>query len=620
MKLTIKDYGRIKSATIEIKPGVNLLAGYNRGGKSTLLHALAAVANPSVAATPAGILKKDSSRLVTDGAKSASITLDDVTIKFPANTATGDRNFLPPSRIALGLDEWTTMTKQDRVGVMRQLAPGVEVTVKDLLTHLDIKPGERHSSISSMSSVEAVFSLASQKVTERVGAWRYVTKANYGAKILMEWRPEGWMPEHDESINEKQVQTEHDNFLAELTAAQQSRFIHLKFASMVGGVVGVVEETTIDPKYDEQFALLVSSMEDEEDAFKLKCSLLDGQIRTASQLSQATVAAKDALTLAQSLLKQEKIRKPPVVQLCPYCDANLSIMGSTIVSAKEASFMGPRPEQISNIMKAGRNAREALDAATLAQKQFQSLNELEMQRAEAVTEHNKNKKAIVDQTLSVTDQKTAAKNIIDQAKYNRQWLKDNAPEGECPTEEQILALQKKIHETKDVIKKINQLSEANTIREAILFWTAVKEAAGDQGLRKTAMEKGLASINEQIRVVAENVFFDSTLEITIDGELLSDGRPSTLMSGAERKQANIVMQSIVASQEKSEIILIDEVGIIFDVISRLSLFETLAERFADKIVVVAIAGKAASIPASILDLCSNVFSVQGGVVSVHSTV
>ena len=618
MKLTIRDYGKIIIADIDLKPGINLVIGHNRSGKTTLLRAIAAASSPSIAAMPAGVLKKDSSQLVSTTAKTASIALDGMFIKFPANTITGKSVFLPPSRIAMGQDEWTTMTKPDRAAAMRLLAPGVDVTINDLLAHLRIESGPHYDTIKSMMGVASVHTLAAQKVTERTGAWKHVTGENFGTKILLEWRPEGWAQDGDVQVSAEQIQKRLDELTNELSAAQQNRAIHLKIQEMSG--LGSAEPGALDPKYDEQLAALSREMALESANLEPVYIALDEQIVTAERLHQATLSAKSALALCQSDLKREKSRQPPAATACPGCQMPLSIVGATVVDAATLAGQGPRLEEINRIMALGKEARIALDAAEQSQKNHISLDDIKSQIMAINVKSAEKQKSIQAEINAITKQQNEAKSIINHANFRRQWLKDNAPTGNCPTEEEIVSLREHIAEHNDVLKKINQLADANKIKKDILFWLAVKDASGDQGLRKTAMEKGLASINEQINGVAEKMFFDSTLEINIDGDLFSDGRMVALMSGAERKQANIVMQSLVSTAEQAAIILIDEVGIIFDAISRQSLFEMLAERHADKIVVVAMAGKTVTTPSSILDLCANVFSVKNGVVSVYPTV
>ena len=613
MELKIQNYGQIKDAAITLKPGINLLVGGNRGGKTTVLRAIAAAASPSVAATPTGMLKKDSSNLVADGAKSASITLDGVTIKYPANTAAGKRDFISPSRIAMGLDDWTAMSKPDRVAAMRQLAPGVEVSIQALIAHLDIMPSEAFQALSNMGSVEACHTLASQKYTERVGAWKHVTHANFGTSILHTWRPEGMA---DDVLDEDEEQTKKTiaALLVEHDTKRQSRAIHAKIKEMSG--VGDLPEETLDAlKYDEQLAAPARQLDDELIASALKIATLEDKILTAKKLKQNVDDSEYVLLRCKKDLRDEKSRKPPPIEECPGCGVDLSIFGNKIVKSVTLNEMGPRPENITKITALGTGARQAFDAAKLAQGQFITLAELEKQMADEVAFFASKKKAIQIQITDITNKKADQSAIIARANANRKWLKDNAPTGECPTEEEIFGLREAIASHQGTLRKIQQLATANEIKNDILFWGKVKETSGDQGLRKTAMEKRLAVINEQIREVADGMFFDSVLEINIDGDLLSDGRPVALMSGAERKQTNIIMQTLVAIQEKAAIILIDEAGIIFDALSRQSLFEMLAAKFADKIVVVAIAGKSASTPADIKSLCANVFNVKCGVVS-----
>lgn len=612
MELKIQNYGQIKDAAITLKPGINLLIGGNRSGKTTVLRAIAAAASPSVAATPTGMLKKDSSNLVADGAKSASITLDDVTVKFPANTAKGNRDFISPSRIALGLDDWTAMSKSDRVAVMRQMAPGVEVTIKNLIDHLGIVESDEHfNAISNMSSVEAAHALASQKATERIGAWKHVTHANFGTSVLHTWRPEGLGPD---DVDEEHAKKTIAALLVEHDAKRQARAIHVKITEMSG--VGDLPEETLDAlKYDEQLAALARQLDDELSTSALKIATLEDKILTAKKLKQNVDDAESVLLRCKKDLRDEKARKPPVVENCPGCGFALSIFGNKIVKSVTLNEMGPREDQITKITALGTGARQAFDAAKLAQGQFITLAELEKQMADAVADFASRKKSIKSQITDITNKKADQEAIIARANANRQWMKDNAPTGECPTEEEIFGLREAIAAHQETLRKIQQLATATEIKNDILFWGKVKETSGDQGLRKTAMEKCLAVINEQIREVADGMFFDSVLEINIDGDLLSDGRPVALMSGAERKQTNIIMQTLVAIQEKAAIILIDEAGIIFDALSRQSLFEMLAAKFADKIVVVAIAGKSASTPADIKSLCANVFNVKCGVVS-----
>ncbi|MBF0263437.1 MAG: AAA family ATPase, partial [Magnetococcales bacterium] len=213
LTLSIENFGGITSATLEIHPGLTLVAGANGASKTTVLRAIAACsrADTVIPITKDGrdvLLKKDSGLMVRG--KSGSATLVGAhgsrRVVWPANGAKGNGPFEPPpSRMALGLIDWMAIPQVERLRLMMD-ASTLDPTATTAITRADMDQAVAVDQLDpaivdwtwqaiTNHGFDVAHAEASKAMTESTGSWKATTHEAFGEEKAKSYLPTGWDPD-----------------------------------------------------------------------------------------------------------------------------------------------------------------------------------------------------------------------------------------------------------------------------------------------------------------------------------------------------------------------------------------------------------------------------------------
>ena len=203
MKLVVRNVRAIDTADIEIG-GISLVAGPNRSGKSSVCKALAACLLGAPAAVMPGRSKADRARgIVREGEEEAAAKLTSadgsVAVLWPDETVTTKGDAPTSSRIAAGVERFTSMAHKDRARLvvdLLRLNPS-RVELADALGEVGVILGPEDSdrvwqTLKERGWDDAAKSFA-EAATKAKGRWEQITGAKkWGATAAATWRPEGY--------------------------------------------------------------------------------------------------------------------------------------------------------------------------------------------------------------------------------------------------------------------------------------------------------------------------------------------------------------------------------------------------------------------------------------------
>ena len=604
MDLKINNLGSIKDAAIRLLPGVNLVVGHNGSGKSTLLACAAALASPSDAGAM-GLLKKQTSLLVSEGEVSAEISLDGFTLKYPSNRSAGKPTIKPPSPLALGLVDWTSLDKASTAKYMAVLAPGLEVSVQDLLDHLALPDGGVKDAVKAAGTVEAAHSLAKRSATQLKGAWNHITNATYGVRVAEAWKPENWCDTSFEEFGGLLLEaSKHHTALIEAKNSAAA-YARMQDSLTIGEDPSTIEEqlTKVTEKFNVEKRRLEDKIAPLQMAHK-EAAILVGQIKDY----------EGSIAKYRNEYTNEKNVQPPPKKPCPLCQGELSIIDGEIVDAKTCAHLGPNQKKLDAIKKFGVDAQKTLDGFLNEVKKYPPLEDLKKQYNEV----NQELKELIfsyEADKRKIEGKISEIQISNKVNANtRKKLETATQTASPPSDTEIDSAKNEVESIKAKMSAVSIAEEAQDLHQRILLWEKVKLASGDQGLQKDVLESGLGSINTKLSELSDKIELGRELLIDVDGVVTSNGFISARWSGAERKKINIIMQILVAKAEKAEIVIIDEFGVIADPLSKIVMIEMLADQLPEAFILVGLAETSKGIVDALRESCSKVFTMKKGVV------
>jgi hypothetical protein len=208
MKFEVRNYRKIKTATIEADSKITFIGGINAAGKSSLIDAtrcaLTGQANPFKEIT-----KKQSSMLVHSGSPSGMVKMingdNELNIKYPEQeeTTTGIIDVI--SNIASGIESFVDNKPNERlkyISDMMKSEPG-EIDLIEAIKKAKIFPptatiGTTKAFQELWENIELngwdnAYKTYKEKGAEAKGVWKYITgKSTYGKLIAEQWKPDAW--------------------------------------------------------------------------------------------------------------------------------------------------------------------------------------------------------------------------------------------------------------------------------------------------------------------------------------------------------------------------------------------------------------------------------------------
>lgn len=199
--------GEIRSAVLDLTPGLNFLIGHNAAGKTTLLRAIGAA---GVRRTKIyGATKTDAAWLVTRGMSSGLVTVANgsgasVSIEWPGGDPAESGPSAPHlSTVAAGLEDPTAMRGDRWLQFLADLLPSAyritEKTIVARLSEIGVDADEAAEIAKNLDNGSITWAKAEQHFeqvyqSER-RAWERLANDRYGSTKVVSWRPSGWRSE-----------------------------------------------------------------------------------------------------------------------------------------------------------------------------------------------------------------------------------------------------------------------------------------------------------------------------------------------------------------------------------------------------------------------------------------
>jgi hypothetical protein len=326
MKLTVNAFRRIKKIEITISDTVTLIAGKIEQGKTSLLHAIGAVTTSESMLSLLGLTQKNALLLLHTGQPKATIiseTGDGMSgISFPENKRVSEGTPLEISVWASGLKNILDEPLKTRSEIMSKILKS-EPDQKRLFEELgkftnSLAGNARLWDTIQVQGWDAAHEQAKTKGIELKRDWRNVTGINYGSNKSDGWVPDTWDFDLTNAI-EEDLQNAVD---------EEKQWLEIAIAS-----------ETIDELDNAKI----------EDA-KKRLPELEGKLKIAESYLSRIKTSYQATKTAINTMPEAK---QPVIQKCPNCSIDLSIIDGKIqkYEAIEEDIIEQRKKEIDDLKK-----------------------------------------------------------------------------------------------------------------------------------------------------------------------------------------------------------------------------------------------------------------------------
>jgi hypothetical protein len=532
MRASIRNIRRIRSADIEIGPGITLVAGENDNGKSSTLGAIAAALTGG--SVLPGILKKDLSQLVHDGAEVGAIQVQGdqgtIDIRVPGDFMTTET----PPRASLFAAGLASLVDMDQTARSTALIAALKATPKrseifkalreiglaeNAMARLMRDEGKKHGEIAErlrqdnlpmdefglfLASLGGGWDEAHARRVEQnkrdKGAWEQITKQKrYGSQIAADWKPAGWVLAMD---------------MVTIAEAEE----HLEKARA---------------RHAE--ALKNAGASDSERAAKqaLKDDL-QNRVKAHYAAVEAQQAADRRATAAQTLLDGLPIPATANEALCcPHCQGRIRI---------------------------GRNVNgDVLEKADVALPQDEIKKRREA-RADASGDLSNAKVAAGEASLATI----RAKADMDDAIAAEKWLKDH-PAGGTGGASDVAAALTDMQQAEVGVTMLKQRAEAMAKHREIQKNEALIAILDPKGLRRGALVDCVQTFNETHLAPIAEVTGWRRVQIMLDDDgigITYGGRPYRHLGQSVQYRVRVTLQVAFAQIDGSELLIVDGADIL----------------------------------------------------------
>ncbi|MBF0260419.1 MAG: hypothetical protein HQL97_01105 [Magnetococcales bacterium] len=601
MKLQVTNFLRIKSAEIAIaKEKITLIAGDNESGKSSLLRATAACA--LLRAIPVvndegkdQILKGQSAVMVTGGAKKAEVVLSDgsnaAAVIWPKNTVTGVSP-VKASAISCGLVQWMVATADSRRVMLRDALAAIKIDTEP--TRAALVDAMRSAGISDDGMIDRVWKMieakgwdaaakeVASKWSEATGAWRAVTGTAYGEQKAKTWKPVFWRDEWIDadlvSMRAMLDQAHHDRDEAVKKRAVDGHVVdQLKAASCRDRHSIEAEEEKLAALNHEHMELAMRPSSDHPDL--LEISKRSDEIKRKMHEHDAEINE-----IEKGFKEPVKIPVPPAETNrnaeCPACGEGLYISILPLWVEKETvttpEIMRQHQESMVRAEEESRaviahNEKlsgqvEEIEKRIDALKQDLRANEdLYKERSREINrEHNdkKDRLAVKINTLQGEILSHRRHNLAcDNAQKQLDEIMANEAAGNTVTEATIQDMGTKIDTIARQIESIETMRKADRFADEAAQYAEIKALLAQDGLRSATLAAAVGVVNEAIYAACEVAGWE-TFTLNDDMEITKSGVPFVLLSKGAQFRANVVMQAVLATFRRDELLLIDGADIL----------------------------------------------------------
>ena len=501
VNLIISYFRGVKRATIPITP-LTLIAGHNHAGKSSIAAAAEALLTGKT--LPDWCKKKDARDIVNVASGRGTIELvapdGSAAIEYPA--AVSSTVGAPPhsSQVAVGDTSPVDLSDRERAGYFAELL-GTEPTADDLraaLADAELTDAQFAEIWDSIriTGWDAAHKRAAERGAEAKGAWQHVTNEQYGKLKAANWRPVGWCKRHDDMI----VGISDGAFVAiseAISALKAER----------DEITGRIAVSDAEMKRLREYAEGVTTAQITHDA----------NTRRYREIATALSELKTAAPAAVAITDQD----------CPHCGKPLRVNAGQIVAGGKVT-----------------KAHVAAAEKALAEHD-EKVADLAAQ-VDAAIEDGTKSAALLAECTKARDELAAV-----------QAQNFNGGKKSTRTVDQIDAEIESHEADRDMVTVRRDAAKYHTTVERNAVIVA---ALAPDGVRKTALERGLGGINASMAAICAARW--ATVELTPDLNVTFGGRDYRLLSQSEQYRVRATVQIACALIDGSAVLVFDGADIL----------------------------------------------------------
>ncbi len=580
LNLSIENFGGITAATLEIYPGLTLVAGANGASKTTILRAIAACSRPDtiipiVREGKESLLKKDSGLMVRG--KTGSATLAGAhssrRVVWPSYGSKGAGPFDPvPSRMALGLIDWMTTPQVERLRMMMEAAT-LDPTTTTTITRADMDQAVAVKQLDpaivdwawqaiTNHGFDVAHTEASKAMTESTGSWKATTHESFGEEKAKVYLPQGWEPDLATATQEDLQQAIH---LAKnaVDHAIANQAVDAAETDRVGTLAGAPLPDMAG--LEKELASARSSYSSEIADAQQALLNLQQEPPTITEARNALGANTLRVTDLQNEMAAMQSGVPRVNGACPWCEQPVFITDGG-------------PAQKTHRYHLNKPAGTQLDQARLdaINKQIAALRQgIEKSNATvaAHVKHVTDRRRVIQGDLNqdLENRQCAIKSV--EAKINVTKLQVEeitaaksrlaeiqAKSGGVPAE-RLAALRQQLARAEARLRAWEIKVNADRYAEDARQFGVIKKVTAHGGLRQSKMDKALSGLNARCAALSDIAQW-GPVSLGADGDLYYAGRPLIICSRAEQYRCRVTMQMMMATLETPPILLIDDADVL----------------------------------------------------------
>ena len=504
LTISISNFRGIRSALMNASP-IALLVGANEQGKSSIIDGLRSLLAGDK--QPYGLTKDQLPKLLLnrDGNGNSMVCLraDDRVqqIEYPSGDIETQGTPFRATGWATGAHRFMALSPRDRARVLSEYLrakPTEHELVEALEADDAIKATEEQQKalwkLIQERGWEGAWEAKKLAGTEAKGAWKQITKDQWGSKVGASWRPKGWTPEHEATTDE--------TLKTELAAAEKA----------LEDAIGKV------------------AINDDER------KKLEGLERTIPKLQEAVDAreeegkrAKSAKDAAERQLKQVPILPPENWPACPHCHKHVQVLAgknpgeAVLRAAPPAMSAADRKKIADDADNAERLLREASDKYDEAANAWRTAR-ADLDTAEGAKQRlgNSDTNAMTaEQLQELRDEVTRCKSILAVKERIRAALLAHMTVMEVTAIADLLSPDG-LRQQK-MLARLNAFNERLAELSGIASWSTVSLGATDLGLHLNGVPYALCSGSGKYRC-------DAILQIAL---ALQDGSEIVLLDEAD---------------------------------------------------------------------------------------
>ena len=528
MRITIENVLGIQDAQLEMQPGQVLeVVGPNASGKTSIAACAQALLAQDVNPLGVGVAEARKAYL-RDGVEEGLARLEDggdeIVWRPKAGSLTAPTQGAPHARPeAVGMIDFTVRrAAKERATVLQSaLLPEpqkVLAAVRERLARY-IPPGDVDGVIQMVqqrgwSAAEAVYA---DRAREAKRTWSAHSGRNYGVKIALDWRPDGWLADYDNLTvqeAEEAVVVARDA-LAALHRVQAVSEAELRQAEEAAEEIPDLEEACEDARKAR-----------DELREKVTAVPIDALRRDESKITTGLMAAR------------QFDQKAPFLE-CPNCAEPLVVHNRTLVPFDRDGWKKVKmehEESIPGLEESLRDVTERLDQARQTRRELADRLEA-MNSAVATAEtHLANARHQAERTgeLDSADRRTA-----------------------------LAEAEQEVENAKGVVSLVQAEQATRTLNETIARYTEVAKAIGPQGIRQQLLAKGMRQLNSGLKKLCELAEWP-LVRVAENGSATWNDRPVAMCSESERWRAQAFVQLTLAAITKSKAVVLDRVDLLDD--------------------------------------------------------